>query len=250
MAEHQIHLQLIFEKLRENELYVKREKCAFAQERINFLDHVIECGRMGMEDGKVKAIQDWKVLSSITELRSFLGLANYYRRFVEGFSKKAGPLTELLKKSNTWNCTPECQVAFNQLKKAMMEGQVLGIADVTKPFEVETDALDFTLSGVLLQDGHLVAYESRKLNDAERRPGRSNKAADALSRKSEHATLCMLAHLKASKLTGSVGEAIKAHLKDDPAAQTIIQLAKDGKTSQFWVEDDLLLTKGNRLYVP
>jgi len=316
MEEHQHHLQLVFEKLKQNQLYVKREKCSFAQERINFLGHVIECGRIGMEQNKIHAIRDWKIPAAVTELRSFLGLANYYRRFVEGFSEKARPLTELLKKDHKWSWTPECQAAFEGLKKAMIEGPVLGIADVTKPFEVETDASDFALGGVLLQDGHPIAYESRKLNDAERRyaasekemlavvhclrawrqyllgskfvvktdnssichfftqpklsskqarwqeclaefdfqfehrPGKVNQAADALSRKSEHAALCLFAHLKASSLNGTVRETIKTHLHNDTTAQALIQLAREGKTRQFWVEDNLLLTKGNRIYVP
>ncbi|XP_038877730.1 uncharacterized mitochondrial protein AtMg00860-like [Benincasa hispida] len=98
-----------------------------------------------MEEGKVAAIRDWRVPSSVIELRSFLGLANYYRRFVEGFSRRTGPLTELLKKDSQGSWTPECQAAFEVLKKVMIEGPVLEIADVTKPFEVETDASDFAL---------------------------------------------------------------------------------------------------------
>ncbi|KAA0049808.1 uncharacterized protein E5676_scaffold142G00230 [Cucumis melo var. makuwa] len=87
MEEYRDHLQKVFQKLKENQLYVKREKCSFAQERINFLGHVIECGQIGMEEGKIAVIRDWAMPKSVLELRSFLGLANYYRRFVEGFSK-------------------------------------------------------------------------------------------------------------------------------------------------------------------
>ncbi|KAA0053609.1 reverse transcriptase [Cucumis melo var. makuwa] len=114
-------------------------------ERINFLGHVIECVRIGMGEGKIAAIRDW------------------------GFSKRASPLIELLKKDVHWSWDPECQAAFDSLKQAMMKGPLLGIADVTKPFEVETDASDYALGGVLLQNGHPIAYESRKLNAAERR---------------------------------------------------------------------------------
>ena len=85
MEEHQHHLRLIFEKLREHQLYVKKGKCTFAQQRINFLWRVIEAGRVGMEEEKFKAIKDWKTPSLVIEVRFFLGLANYYWRFVEGF---------------------------------------------------------------------------------------------------------------------------------------------------------------------
>lgn len=88
---------------------------------------------------------------------------------MEGFSKRVSPLTDLLKKDNKWNWTLECQVAFDELKQAMVKGPILGIADVTQPFEVETDASDYALGGVLLQNGDPIAYESRKLNDTERR---------------------------------------------------------------------------------
>ncbi|KAA0060054.1 putative mitochondrial protein [Cucumis melo var. makuwa] len=98
-----------------------------------------------MEEEKIAAIRDWAMPKSVSELRSFLGLANYYRRFVEGFSKRASPLTELLKKDVHWNWDPECQAAFDGLKQALMEGPLLGIADVTKPFKVETDASDYAL---------------------------------------------------------------------------------------------------------
>ncbi|TYK01597.1 reverse transcriptase [Cucumis melo var. makuwa] len=316
MEEHRDHLQKVFQKLKENQLYVKREKCSFAQERINFLGHVIECGRIGMEEGKIAAIRDWAMPKSVSELRSFLGLANYYRRFVEGFSKRASPLTELLKKDVHWNWDPECQAAFDGLKQAMMEGPLLGIADVTKPFEVETDASNYALGGVLLQNGHPITYESRKLNVAERRytvsekemlavvhclrawrqyllgssfvvktdnsatchfftqpkltskqarwqeflaefdfefehkKGSNNQAADALSRKQEHAAICLLAHLRGSEIGGSVRDTLREFLQKDHAAQNVMNLVKAGKTRQFWVEEDLLVTKGNRLYVP
>ncbi|KAA0041706.1 putative mitochondrial protein [Cucumis melo var. makuwa] len=98
-----------------------------------------------MEEGKIVAIRDWAVPKSISKLRSFLRLANYYCRFVEGFSKRASPLTKLLKKDVQWSWDPECEAAFDGLKQNMMEGPLLGIADVTKPFEVETDASDYAL---------------------------------------------------------------------------------------------------------
>ncbi|KAL0307383.1 UNVERIFIED_CONTAM: Transposon Ty3-G Gag-Pol polyprotein [Sesamum calycinum] len=113
-------LRINFNKLRENQLYLKREKCAFAQQRIKFWGHIIEHGHIRMDLGKVKAIQEWKTPKNVTEFRSFLGLANYYRRFLEGFSRRATPLTALLKKGRDWNWSKECQVAFDDLKQAMI----------------------------------------------------------------------------------------------------------------------------------
>ena len=105
MEEHKDHLQRVFKKLKENQLYVKREKCFFAQrinflghvveydrigaQRINFLGHVVEYDRIGVEEGRIVVVHDWRIPKSVTDLHSFLGLANYYSRFVEGFFKRA-----------------------------------------------------------------------------------------------------------------------------------------------------------------
>ncbi|KAL0296210.1 UNVERIFIED_CONTAM: Retrovirus-related Pol polyprotein from transposon.6 [Sesamum radiatum] len=107
--------------------------------------------------------------SDVHDLCSFLELANYYRRFVKDYSEIARPMTDLLKKTETWDWTPQCQVAFDNLNRAMVIDPVLALPDMLKPFTVETDASDFALGGVLMQDGHLVAFGSRKLKDVERR---------------------------------------------------------------------------------
>ncbi|OMO75693.1 reverse transcriptase [Corchorus capsularis] len=133
------------------------------------LEEHLEQGRLRMDMKKVKAIEEWPTPKNVSELRSFLGLANYYRRFVEGYSKRIVVLTELLKKGQGWNWSSNCQEAFENLKKTMMTDPVLALPDIEKPLEVETDASDFALGGVLLQEGHPVAFESRKLNEAERK---------------------------------------------------------------------------------
>ncbi|KAL2235471.1 UNVERIFIED_CONTAM: Transposon Tf2-12 polyprotein [Sesamum indicum] len=169
LAEHEDHLRQVLMRLREHELYVKVSKCSFARETISFLGHIVERGRIRMDPKKVQAIEEWRPPSDVHDLRSFLGLANYYRRFVKDYSAIARPLTNLLKMTETWNWTPQCQVAFDDLKRAMVTDPVLALPDMSKPFLVETDASDFALGGVLMQDGHPVAFESRKLKDAERR---------------------------------------------------------------------------------
>nr|XP_048317915.1 uncharacterized mitochondrial protein AtMg00860-like [Ziziphus jujuba var. spinosa] len=147
---------MVFQRLRENQLFVKKEKCAFGKRRIKFLGHIIEEGKIRMDMEKVKAIQEWKTPANVKELRSFLGLANYYRRFVRGYSKKATPLTELLKKEIPWVWSKECEGAFEDLKEPMIKDPVLALLDITRPFKVQTDASDFALGGVLLQDSHPV----------------------------------------------------------------------------------------------
>ncbi|KAK3027112.1 hypothetical protein RJ639_042406 [Escallonia herrerae] len=115
------------------------------------------------------AIKEWEAPTKVFELRSFLGLANYYRRFIKGYSDKTTPLTDLLKKEKTWEWSKRCQTAFEGLKEAVMEESVLAHPDHSKVFEMQTDASDFAIGGVLMQEGHPIAFESHKLNDTERR---------------------------------------------------------------------------------
>ncbi|KAL0287105.1 UNVERIFIED_CONTAM: Retrovirus-related Pol polyprotein from transposon.6 [Sesamum angustifolium] len=169
LAEHVEHLRQVLTRLHEHELYAKVSKCSFAQETISFLGHIMERGRIRMDPKKVQAIEEWRPPSNVHDLHSFLGLANYYRRFVKGYSEIARPVTDLLKKTETWDWTPQCQVAFDNLKRAMVTDPVLVLPDMSKSFTLETDASDFALGGVLMQDGHPVAFENRKLKDVERR---------------------------------------------------------------------------------
>ncbi|XP_026454743.1 uncharacterized protein LOC113355971 [Papaver somniferum] len=122
-----------------------------------------------MDQKKVKAILDWPEPKKLGELRSFLGLANYYRRFIIGYSKKVAPLTDLLRKDKSWAWDDECRRSFDALKEAVSTEPVLCLPSFDVPFEVHTDASDRSLGGVLGKDGHPVAYESCKLNDAEAR---------------------------------------------------------------------------------
>ena len=102
-------------------------------------------------------------------MRSFLGLANYYRCFIFSYLAIAAPFTDLLKKNREWEWSDASQTAFERLKAAVTEEPVLALLDFTKAFEVYTDASDFAIGGVLMQEVHPIAFESRKLNDAERR---------------------------------------------------------------------------------
>lgn len=105
----------------------------------------------------------------MSELRSFIELANYYRHFIVGYSGKAAPLTNLLKKDRPWTWSNTCHQAFKGLKLVVASNPVLALLDLTKTFEVQTNAFDYALRGVLMQDNHHVAFESRKLSETERR---------------------------------------------------------------------------------
>ncbi|GAA0147438.1 hypothetical protein LIER_07137 [Lithospermum erythrorhizon] len=110
------YLQQVFQVLRENELYVKIEKCLFAQLDVMFLGHKVAKGKIHMDESKIHAIAEWKEPKKVSELRSFLGLVNYYRRFILGYLARATPLTELLKKKGVWEWSEKCQAAFDDLK--------------------------------------------------------------------------------------------------------------------------------------
>ena len=169
MEDHKRHLALVFEALKKNQLYLKKSKCMFAQTEIPFLGHIVGPGYIRMEPSRIKAIEEWAEPKNVHEMRIFLGMTNYERKFVEGYSKITAPLTDLLKKGKRWIWTESCREAFEELKRRMVTAPILRLPDFERPFEVHTDASDFAIGGVLLQDGHPVAYESRKLQDRERR---------------------------------------------------------------------------------
>ena len=122
-----------------------------------------------MGEIKVQDMIDWPTPTKVTEFRSFLGLANYYRRFIKGYSKIVSSLTDFLKKDRAWDWDTECWAAFESLKQVISKEPVLQLPNLNLPFEVQTDASDKALGGVLAQEGHPVAFESRKLNGGEQR---------------------------------------------------------------------------------
>ncbi|XP_070026567.1 uncharacterized mitochondrial protein AtMg00860-like [Nicotiana sylvestris] len=167
LEEHMEHLRKVFQVLWENEIYIKREKCEFAQSKVHFLGHFISNGELHMDEAKVRAIQKWEAPTKVTELRSFLVLINYYRRFIGGYSAKAAPLTELINKNKPWVWTELCQKAFEGLKEIVIEDPVLTLPDFAKTFE----------------DKHTIAFESRKLNETGRRYMVQKKEMTAITQK-------------------------------------------------------------------
>jgi len=123
-----------------------------------------------MNDHKVKAILDWEPPRLISTLRSFLGLASYYCKFIKNFTKIVAPLTNLLKKSSgTYEWDEACNGAFETLKGILVKASVLKLPDFDKDFEIHYNASNFVIRGVLVQDGRPVAFESKKLSEIERR---------------------------------------------------------------------------------
>jgi hypothetical protein len=130
--EHAEHLMLVLQKLREHQLYAKRSKCEFWLKEVSFLGLVVSNGGISVDPSKVKDVLDWKPPTNASEIRSFLGLAGYYRRFIEGFSKLAKPMTALLEKNAKFVWSEKCQANFEELKKRLTTALVLILPDLSK----------------------------------------------------------------------------------------------------------------------
>jgi hypothetical protein len=171
--EHAQHLRTVLTRLREQQLYVKMSKCAFMQREVAFLGHRIGADGLRVAPDKISAVQQWPVPKNVSDVRSFLGLANFYRRFVKDYSRIALPLTELTRESTAaWKWGAEQQAAFEALKAALCSPPVLLVPDQSKPFVLNTDACKFAIGATLQQDHgnglQPVAFFSAKMSDAER----------------------------------------------------------------------------------
>lgn len=172
--EHLRHINLIMSAFQQHKLHVNPAKCFWGRKSVDFLGVTVENNTLRMNDGKVKAIQEWPIPTNVRELRGFLGLAGYYRRFIDRFSARTVPLTDLTKATNTFRWSTEAQLAFDDIKRAMTEAPCLTIADTssTARFTLYTDASGFAVGAVLLQDQgkglQPVAYHARKMNKHER----------------------------------------------------------------------------------
>jgi hypothetical protein len=138
--EHERHLRMIMEKLREHKLYAKFSKCEFWLKEVGFLGHVVSGKGVAVDPAKVASVTEWESPKNVGEIRSFLGLAGYYRRFIESFSKIAKPMTELLKKEKKFAWTDACEASFQELKKRLVSAPVLCLPDIEKDFQVYCDA--------------------------------------------------------------------------------------------------------------
>ncbi|GBG92903.1 hypothetical protein CBR_g57661 [Chara braunii] len=150
--QHIVQDDQVLEKLREANFKINAKKCEWAKTQVLYLGHILDGDGIKPEDSKIVTIRDWPTPHTLTELRSFLGLANYYRKFVRNFSTIAAPLLRLLKKEAIWQWDKDCTSALKRLKRVLIEYHVLKVADLSLPFVVTTDASQYGIGVVLQQD--------------------------------------------------------------------------------------------------
>src|SRR3954463_751465 len=166
--EHAEHLRTVLELLKEKQLFAKLSKCEFWLEEVSFLGHVISKNGIAVDPTKIEAVSQWEAPKSVSEIRSFLGLAGYYRKFIEGFSKLALPLTKLTRKGQAFIWDAKCEEGFQELKRRLTSAPILILPSPTESFVVYCDASLMGLGGVLMQNQQVVAYASRQLKVHER----------------------------------------------------------------------------------
>jgi hypothetical protein len=191
-------------------------KCEFFKESVEYLGHVISTQGIATDPKKVETIRTWPTPNSLKELQSFLGLCNYYRRFIQDYSKMAAPLTDLTHKDTPYSWTTQTQEAFNNLKTRMTSAPVLCIPEPECPFTVMTDASDFAVGAVLTQDQgngpQPVAFTSRKMNPHERNYAAHEKETLAVM----HALKKWKVYLEGRHFTVYTDHATLRHFPDQP----------------------------------
>ncbi|GJX96719.1 putative reverse transcriptase domain-containing protein [Tanacetum coccineum] len=161
--EHEEHLKAILELLKKEELYAKFSKCEFWIPKVQFLGHVIDSQGIHVDPAKIESIKDWASPKTPTEIRQFLGLAGYYRRFIEGFSKIAKPMTKLTQKKVAFEWGDKQEAAFQTLKHKLCSAPILALPQGAENFIVYCDASHKGLGAVLMQNEKVIAYASRQL---------------------------------------------------------------------------------------
>ncbi|KAL6417870.1 hypothetical protein ACFW04_012472 [Cataglyphis niger] len=172
LREHEIKFDKLAERLRQANLKLQPDKCEFLRKEVGYLGHIISDEGVKPDPAKIRAVKEFPTPRNAKNIKQFLGLAGYYRRFIPNFSKTARPLTNLLKKEEPFDWTDEQESAFVQLREALCTEPILQYPDFTKPFVVTTDASGYAIGGILSQ-GSIgkdlpIAYTSRLLNTAEK----------------------------------------------------------------------------------
>lgn len=167
VEEHERHLRMVLGTLRENKFYAKLKKCEFWLPEVAFLGHVINQQGISVDPSKVLSVVGWERPTNVKDVRSFLGMAGYYRRFVKDFSIIAKPMTMLTHKDVKFQWTDQCECSFQQLKQRLVTAPVLTLPQPGKRFTVYSDASRVGLGCVLMQEGNVIAYASRQLKKHE-----------------------------------------------------------------------------------
>ncbi|GBG91025.1 hypothetical protein CBR_g51684, partial [Chara braunii] len=283
VEKHVAHLNKVLSLLRQRKFKINGEKCEFGRTRILYLGHEISAEGLKPDDAKVANIHDWPRPQSVTEMRSFLGMTDYYRNFVKNYSMVAAPLTDLTRLDTLWEWTDSCEAAFRHLKHALTHHEVLKLPDPNKPFIVTTDASQYGIGAVLTQQEwpklRPVEYMSKKMPsqklmrtqpvlfdalkswievierydfEPQYLKGEYNKVVDALSRRADFSGALITEFGLADDVTRSL---VEAYREDQFMSEIIRRLeVKDKVTSaEFELVNDLLFLEkaGNkRLCVP
>ncbi|KAK1662330.1 hypothetical protein QYE76_050489 [Lolium multiflorum] len=165
-SDHTIHIRHVLQVLHDNQLYGNLEKCTFCKDKVIFLGYVVSKHGVEVDVSKIEAIQNWPTPMNVSQVRSFHGLAGFYRRFVPNFSTIAAPLNDLTKKGVVFEWGAAQDHAFDELKRLLTSAPLLALPDFNKQFEIECDASGIGIGGVLMQEGRPIAYFSEKLSGA------------------------------------------------------------------------------------
>nr|GEZ22860.1 putative reverse transcriptase domain-containing protein [Tanacetum cinerariifolium] len=166
--EHEVHLKLILELLKKEKLFGKFSKCEFWLQEVHFLGHVVNSEGIHVDPNKIKAVKNWKTSKTPTEIRSFLRLAGYYRRFIASFSKIAKPLTLLTQKNKKFEWGDEQENAFQTLKDMLCDAPILALPKGGYDFVVYRDASNQGFGCVLMKRNKVITYASRQLKSMRR----------------------------------------------------------------------------------
>lgn len=168
LKEHIINLMQIFKALRNARLKIQVDKCDFLKKETHFLGHILTTDGVKPDVNKISVIQNLRLPTTEKQIKSFLGMTGFYRKFIRDYAKIAQPLTNVLKKKNKININNPCFIAaFEKLKELITNSPILRYPNFNKRFKIITDASNFAIGAVLMQDGHPLAYASRTLNDHE-----------------------------------------------------------------------------------
>ena len=165
--EHEYHLRIVLQLLKDHQLYAKFSKCEFWLIEVRFLGHVVSASGVSVDSEKVEAVMSWERPKSVFEIRSFLGLAGYYRIFIEDFSRLAAPMTRLTRKEVKFDWDDRCEEIFMELKRRLTSAPILIVQDRRQGYTVYCDASRAGLGCVSMQSGRVVAYGSRQLKNYE-----------------------------------------------------------------------------------